>query len=842
MSYPFITQTGLILSDTVGCRTKRVINGEDELEFAYPIDGIGFNDISLETLISAKTERSRGVQKYRIYKITEPMNGIITVFAHHYAYDLDGYILVPGFTGSSASNTVNNIKSSNLILPTGVSFPFHFSTTMTTNATFLTTAPTSVWSIMGGSEGSIIDTYGGEWDFDNENITLVNELGQDRGVSIRYGVNMTDFNQDADSETLYSGAIGYWTRDGEQTVRSDIRLVDNSASYARPRILTIDFSSEFDEAPTQEELNTLTDLYISVNDIGSPHFSWKVSFVPLETTEEFKDLQILETVSLGDRVGVKFEKLGVNAKARVTEIEWDVLLDKYISVTIGSVRADFAQSIVDNRRETAEAINRVPDLAKEISLELTTKLFGGDGPGVLRILDTDNDNVMDTLIIADASATSTSGTVWMFNHNGFGASTSGYSGPFRTGAVANGFLAEFIKAANITAGYIGSSTGENFWNLDTGEFRLSPSTRVYNTESLIPAKISSVKIEYKTSSTDWSETPPTGTAFPAHVTYSIYVRYTVNYANGDVMVYTPSDPISGNTGDYEWRVVRFETEYYLSTSNTSQIGGQWSGSVSFNTDKYVWIKTTVYLKSTTEGQLSTWQWRSFMPIWINTLFDNLNVSDMIASIEDAHAEVNTLDSSLNTTGVFNRLTNNGQLQGIYMSNGDLYINGTYIKANSIAGDKLVAHTITADQIATDYVATSALSADTADISKKITVKNSNNVTIFEADADAGTVTMAAANISGQLTAATIRADKIYTTSGSYQVPSDAISTQSKGLDNLYVTNIFVSGTNATITMNGKILFATANATLDNSGVSLTSGASATWQQIVSAAAASALFG
>lgn len=54
-----------------------------------------------------------------------------------------------------------------------------------------------------------------------------------------------------------------------------------------------------------------------------------------------------------------------------------------------------------------------------------------------------------------------------------------------------------------------------------------------------------------------------------------------------------------------------------------------------------------------------------------------------AAAQDAQTRVANLDAALDQAEVFDRLTNGGGTQGIYLDNGLVYINGQYIQANSI---------------------------------------------------------------------------------------------------------------------------------------------------------------
>lgn len=458
------TDHGLgVLHDVTYCKATHELNGEDELELRYPVDGALFDKLELRTIVMASVDRVRGVQPYRIYRITKPIGGIVTVYARHLAYDLAGIVVEP-FTASGIVAALAGLKTHAM-----VNNPFTFTTTRATASTFKVSVPSSVWSLMGGQQGSLLDVYGGEYSFDGYTVSLENHIGSNRGVSVRYGVNMTDLEQDANCADCYTGVVAYWkSTEGDNVVYSPV--VSAAGTYGYVKILSVDMSSKWEEQPTAAQLSAAASAYITANQIGVPKVSWKVGFVPLDQTEEYKDIAALEQVALGDTVTVKFAKLGVDATARVNKIEWDVLLDRYLSVSLGSVKANIADTIARQTQEIANVPNRaeVMSLAKQISTTLTNAILGAEG-GSVRLLDTDNDGEPDTLYIADNPDPAQATKVWRFNYQGWAASSNGYNGPFTLGATLdNGLLADFVTAAHLTAGTIQSEDGEFLIDLSTG--------------------------------------------------------------------------------------------------------------------------------------------------------------------------------------------------------------------------------------------------------------------------------------------------------------------------------------------------------------------------------------
>ena len=463
------TNNGIgVLSDAISCTVTHQLNGEDELRMTYPITGQLFSSIEPRAVIVANVERTRGNQPYRIYRITKPISGIVTVYARHLAYDLAGIPVKP-FEASDIQAALSGLRTHAMVYN-----PFRFSTTRTTGVTFRVKVPTSVWDLMGGQQGSLLDVYGGEYTFDGYNITLENSVGADNGVSVRYGVNMTDLEQDENIANCYTGVVAFWADDDSgEVVYSPVMSAGGTYGYVK--IISVDMSDKWEEKPTVAQLKSAASTYITANKIGVPKVSWTIGFVPLDMTEEYKDIAILERVSIGDTVTVKFERLGVNATARVNKIVWDVLQDRYNSVSLGSIRSNIADTIVKQSREISSIPTKaeVQSLAKQISTTLTNAILGATG-GSVRLLDTDGDGEPDTLYIADNPDPAQAVKVWRFNYMGWGASNNGYNGPFVLGATLdNGLLANFVTAANLTAGTIQSADGTTFrLNLDTGEMHI----------------------------------------------------------------------------------------------------------------------------------------------------------------------------------------------------------------------------------------------------------------------------------------------------------------------------------------------------------------------------------
>ena len=432
-----------VLTDAISCTVTEERNGAFELTMQYPDTGVHFDEITDRCIIYAIPSPYRAPQPFRIYRITRPMDGIIMVYAQHITYDLSGVPLNP-FTAINAPDALSKLK-----LNAAVDSPFAFWTDKSTVASFAVSTPSSTRSVLGGSSGSILDVYGGEYEWDGFTVRLYGHRGYDNGVVISYGKNLTDIEQDRNISNVATGIYPYWTNAEGALVTCDPKIVNAPGTYDFTRVVPVDFSNDFETQPTPEQLQARAGKYVEDNKIGIPKTSITASFVQLEQFPEYEDLALLEKCDLCDTVTIRYPQLGVEAKAEIVKIETDVLLERYNSVEIGDVRTNIADTIVGQQQEIKQKPSET--YLREAVLALTETILGASG-GAVRLLDTNNDGMPDTLYIADDPDPTKARNVWRFNHEGWGASESGYNGPFTYGAtLKNGMVADFITAGTLNA-------------------------------------------------------------------------------------------------------------------------------------------------------------------------------------------------------------------------------------------------------------------------------------------------------------------------------------------------------------------------------------------------------
>lgn len=433
------------LTDCITCYVHEKLNGVYELKFTYPITGVHFSDIKVGAIVDAIPSDGKAVQHFRIDTITKPIGGKVTVEATHISYQLS-YVPVKPFDAVGVLEALNGLKENSL-----ASNPFSVWTDISNTATkYSQQEPASFRQRLGGVAGSILDCFGGEYEFDNYTVKLYAHRGTDRGVVIEYGKNLTDLEQEESIDKVITGIVPFWKdSNGDKVVSIETPIESEYASkYPFKRTVVKDFSTNFEKEPTVEQLRAYTESYIKNNCVGVPQVSLDVSFVALEDTEEYKSLS-RERINLGDAVTVRFSELGVDAKAKVIEYKYDVLAERYDSLKIGSVRSSLASTIQEITKVTSSAVTKS---FLDAVIKYQTELIKG-GLGGYVVTNYVN-GYPSEIIVGDSPNIEQMVNCIRLNKNGLGISKTGYNGPYRTAITGEGINADLINAGQLNGNLI----------------------------------------------------------------------------------------------------------------------------------------------------------------------------------------------------------------------------------------------------------------------------------------------------------------------------------------------------------------------------------------------------
>ena len=423
------------LTDALSCTVTEERNGSYELYMEYPTTGQHYSDIGQRKIIVAQPAVDSKLQPFRIYRVTKPINGRVKVYAQHLSYDLSKNVAMPfsvAASSSACSSALAGLKSNAV-----ETCPFTFETDVTTNASYSQKTPATIRSRLGGVEGSILDQFGGEYEFDEYKVKFLRQRGSDNGVTLRYGKNITDINQEENIANTITGVVPYWSSSDGNTVvtLTEKAVYSPSASlYSQHLTVPVDYSGDYEEAPTEATLRAVAQAYVNNPSFGVPKVSIDVSFVDLRGTEGYDDAIQLETVHLCDTVTVQFVPLGINTKAEVVKCEYDVLGEKYNKITIGSIRSNLATTLNDQNAELKSEIVKAGQASAESTSWLTQ--FGG----YVTAIKDENGHWIALAFSNNPDPTQNTAQVLLINQNGMGFSSTGLAGPYYSAWTLDGHL------------------------------------------------------------------------------------------------------------------------------------------------------------------------------------------------------------------------------------------------------------------------------------------------------------------------------------------------------------------------------------------------------------------
>lgn len=331
------------LSDCISCVVREERNGAFELQMEYPVNGIHYSEIIQRSIILAKPNPTDSAQPFRVYRITKPISGVVTIYGAHISYDLSGVPVSP-FTAYNLASAISQMATNSL-----ATNPFTMTTDKAVTATMQTNVPTSYRALMGGIEGSILDVYGGEYHYNGFTIALLSSRGSNNGVTLRYGKNITSLEQDENCATCYTAVLPYWYSDDDGLVQGTI--VECSGTYDYVNILSLDCGEAFESKPTADQLVSYATSYINANDVGIPVVSLSVGYA--------QDSVLCESVALCDTITVTFPALGVSAYAKVVRTTYNVLTGVFDSVELGNMRTSIAKTIADQSAQINDQTKRL---------------------------------------------------------------------------------------------------------------------------------------------------------------------------------------------------------------------------------------------------------------------------------------------------------------------------------------------------------------------------------------------------------------------------------------------------------------------------------------------------
>lgn len=467
-----------LLPDCLSCEVTEERNGVFEASIQYPTTGRHYADIAVGSIIKLLPNDASDPQLFRVYKISAPINQVVTLSLEHISYELKEVPVINFKASGNAAAALNTLLGSAVI-------PHRFtawSDITSSNSTEIK-EPCSVRACLGGKEGSILDVWGGEYEWDNNEVKLHAHRGQQTEVVLEYGKNITDLVQEKNIGEMVTAILPYakQTVDGAEvyTILPERYIEAPTADkFPRLRVGVRDFTSDFAEGEeiTVDALRQKTQAYIKSANVGVPSVNIKVAFEPLWQTEGNEALRPLQKVGLGDTLTVRFPALGVDATAKIIKTIYDPLVEKYTSIELGDAKSNLADTIggmQNSVHEIEKTVSGVDSLIEAEVAHATDILTGTDGGHV--VIKRDDAGKPQEILIMDTEDMATARKVWRWNMGGFGYSSNGINGPYDTAITMDGHIVgKFITAytiigSQIIAGRIQSKDGTIYFDLDSGD-------------------------------------------------------------------------------------------------------------------------------------------------------------------------------------------------------------------------------------------------------------------------------------------------------------------------------------------------------------------------------------
>ena len=338
-----------VLSDASKCHVSREKNGIYILEFDYPVNGKDVEKIKEGMYIKSDAGYRTKNQRFVVSKITKTQNEFKIYCQHISQVKTTMNAIRPDISITGSAMMALSTWRDNLLDSRDEFF---------VNSD-ITTVNSTIWKVenienardaLGGKAGSILDVWGGEYEFDNLNITLHKSMGIDNPTIIAYGKNLLDLEQEQSILETYTSVFPFkkYTDDKnrEQLITLPEILLDSTHlnKFTHRRILKIDFSSD-ENLKTVEQLRSKAKSYIKSNNVGVPKTNLKINYQDLSKVEGVFDNPALEQIDLCDRLKVYYSELGIlNENAKVVKVIWDVILEENHEIEVGDGRSSFTDS------------------------------------------------------------------------------------------------------------------------------------------------------------------------------------------------------------------------------------------------------------------------------------------------------------------------------------------------------------------------------------------------------------------------------------------------------------------------------------------------------------------
>ena len=332
------------LRECTECIVTEERNGIFECDFSYPVTGAGYDRIQLGRIIAVTHDDSQDIQPFDIVSCSRPIDGVVSFHAVHISYRQTALTAI----GKNISNLDDAFDVLKRALP-GNPFTYESDKAGDGYVACLDGTPRSVRSVLGGTDGSLLDTYGGEYEWDKWTVRFWEQRGQDRNFTIRYGLNLIDYTEELDFSESYTAIVPYWagtSADGATVVVQGDMLDSGQRLFGtRTNCVPFDVSDKFQSQPTKAQVNNMGRNHLTTKMPYMPQQSISVDFVRLSDSPEYAQYKALMECRLCDTIKVVFPRYNMSGRFKIVKITYDVLQERYLAMELGTLQTSLAEAL-----------------------------------------------------------------------------------------------------------------------------------------------------------------------------------------------------------------------------------------------------------------------------------------------------------------------------------------------------------------------------------------------------------------------------------------------------------------------------------------------------------------
>ena len=374
------------ISDAYKVTVTRERNGNYDLYIKYPVNGRFASVFKEEMKIKSDAGKRTKWQTFEINRIVKNSSEHIEIYARHISMRTSDIALKPIVKASNVNaETALRLWKESLVGDD----VFDVSSDIKTlgSISWEVDKVGSARKALGGVSGSILDVFGGEYEFDNNLIILHQQMGRKAPTVLEYGRNLLSVEEERLLDGNYTSIYPFarYTPSGEETHEVLVTLPEHILDspylrlYAQRRISLVDFSGKFDDKhpPTAEKLRSLGQSYIKSNNIGAPKISTEVSYVDLSQTLDYQDFGVMEEVELCDIIPLYYPQFDITTTTeKVVKVVYDVYTDSNEEITLGAIGQSLSSSMTAG---ISDRLSVIEERQASIESVLPQYLISGTG-------------------------------------------------------------------------------------------------------------------------------------------------------------------------------------------------------------------------------------------------------------------------------------------------------------------------------------------------------------------------------------------------------------------------------------------------------------------------------